>query len=45
MSNTSRDRVNRALQRFRKAGWVDLRYQTIIIRDPAALEHFARVGS
>lgn len=40
ISNTSRDRVNRVLQKFAKAGWVELDYRGIVIRDLAALQGF-----
>jgi CRP-like cAMP-binding protein len=40
IANASRDRVNRALQKFAKAGWITLDYKTIVIRDIAAFEAF-----
>jgi CRP/FNR family transcriptional regulator, cyclic AMP receptor protein len=42
ISNASRDRVNRALQKFAKAGWITLDYKTIVIRDIDALEAFVQ---
>jgi CRP-like cAMP-binding protein len=42
ISNTSRDRVNRTLQRFMKAGWISLDYKAIVIRDVNALEVFVQ---
>jgi CRP-like cAMP-binding protein len=42
IANASRDRVNRALQKFAKAGWIALDYKTIVIRDIAALEAFVQ---
>jgi CRP/FNR family transcriptional regulator, cyclic AMP receptor protein len=44
ISNSSRDRVNRTLRRFEKSGWVELRYQAVLVTDLAALEEFARHG-
>ena len=44
ISNSSRDRVNRTLRRFEESGWVELRYQAILVTDLAALEAFARHG-
>lgn len=41
MSNCSRDRVNQALGRFAKAGWITSRYRAIVVNDFAALESFA----
>jgi CRP-like cAMP-binding protein len=41
MCNCSRDRVNKALQKFAKAGWVSINYKTITVNDVAALEAFA----
>jgi CRP-like cAMP-binding protein len=40
MANASRNHVNRALQRFRAAGWVTLHYNRIGIVDPMALKAF-----
>ncbi len=42
MSNSSRDRVNRALGRFARAGWITTSFKSIIVNDLAALEAFAR---
>ncbi|MFN3890958.1 MAG: Crp/Fnr family transcriptional regulator [Beijerinckiaceae bacterium] len=42
ISNTSRDRVNRTLQKFEKAGWITLGYKAIVIRDLNALEAFVQ---
>ena len=42
ISNTSRDRVNRTLQKFAKAGWITLDYKAIVIRDVNALEAFVQ---
>jgi len=42
IANASRDRVNRVLQKFAKAGWIALDYKSIIIRDIAALESFVQ---
>jgi len=42
IANASRDRVNRALQKFAKAGWIRLEYKTIVVRDAAALEAFVQ---
>lgn len=42
MSNSSRDRVNRALQKFATSGWVELRYNAVVILDAAALDSYAR---
>jgi CRP-like cAMP-binding protein len=42
MSNSSRDRVNRALARFTRAGWLTAEFKTITVRDLAALDAFAR---
>jgi CRP/FNR family transcriptional regulator, cyclic AMP receptor protein len=44
ISNSSRDRVNRTLRRFEESGWVELRYQAVLVTDLAALEEFARHG-
>jgi CRP-like cAMP-binding protein len=41
MSNASRDRVNRALAKFEKAGWLTARFKMIVVDDLAALERFA----
>jgi CRP/FNR family transcriptional regulator, cyclic AMP receptor protein len=45
MSNCSRDRANRALQKFSKAGWIALQQKRIVIRDRTALENFVQGGS
>ena len=45
ISNASRDRVNRTLRRFEESGWVELRYQAVLVTDLAALEAFARHGA
>jgi CRP-like cAMP-binding protein len=42
IANASRDRVNRALQKFAKAGWISLDYKSIVIRDIEALEAFVQ---
>lgn len=42
ISNASRDRVNRALQKFAAAGWISLDYKAIIVRDRAGLERFVQ---
>lgn len=42
ISNASRDRVNRALQKFAKAGWIELDFKAIVIRDINALEAFVQ---
>jgi CRP-like cAMP-binding protein len=42
ISNASRDRVNRALQKFAKAGWISLDYKAIVIRDLDAIEAFVQ---
>lgn len=42
IANASRDRVNRALQKFAKAGWITVDYKAIVIRDIAALEVFVQ---
>jgi CRP-like cAMP-binding protein len=42
ISNASRDRVNRALQKFVKAGWIALDYKAVVIRDLKALEAFVQ---
>jgi CRP-like cAMP-binding protein len=42
MSNSSRDRVNRTLQKFARQGWLQLGYQALMIIDSAALERFSR---
>ncbi len=42
MSNSSRDRVNRTLNKFAKAGWIELGYQAVKIVEPSALERFSR---
>jgi CRP/FNR family transcriptional regulator, cyclic AMP receptor protein len=41
MSNSSRDRVNRALAKFAKAGWIVVRFKMIEVTDLAELERFA----
>jgi CRP-like cAMP-binding protein len=41
MSNASRDRVNRALAKFEKAGWLEADFKMIAIKNMAALENFA----
>lgn len=42
IANASRDRVNRALQKFAKAGWIALDYKAIVICDMDALEAFVQ---
>ncbi len=42
MSNSSRDRVNRALAKFARTGWITTSFRSIIVNDLAALEAFAR---
>lgn len=42
MCNCSRDRVNRALQKFAKAGWIGVDIKKVIVRNRAALERFAQ---
>jgi hypothetical protein len=44
MANTSRNHVNRALQRFRATGWVTLHYNRIGIADPQALAAVIEAG-
>ena len=44
MSNCSRDRVNQALGRFSKSGWISAHYRAIVVNDLAALESFAQDG-
>jgi CRP-like cAMP-binding protein len=44
MANASRNHVNRALQRFREAGWVTLHYNRIGIPDPQALAAVIEAG-
>lgn len=39
MIGVSRETVSRAMTRFRNAGVIELRKSTIVIRDPAALQH------
>lgn len=41
MSNSSRDRVNRALAKFAEAGWITTEFKMIVIHDLAALERFS----
>lgn len=41
MSNSSRDRVNRALQKFAGAGWIEIDYRAITVTDLRALEDHA----
>jgi CRP/FNR family transcriptional regulator, cyclic AMP receptor protein len=38
----SRESVNKILQSWHKAGWIELGKGTIVIRDIAAIEHLAR---
>jgi CRP/FNR family transcriptional regulator, cyclic AMP receptor protein len=45
MSNSSRDRVNRALAKFARAGWVTADFKTIVVNDIAALETFAATSA
>jgi hypothetical protein len=33
--------VNKALQKFAKAGWVSINYKAVTVNDVAALEEFA----
>lgn len=42
IANASRDRVNRTLQKFAKAGWVTLDYKAIVIHNLSALEAFVQ---
>lgn len=42
IANASRDRVNRALQKFAKSGWIELDYKVIVIRDLDALDAFVQ---
>jgi CRP/FNR family transcriptional regulator, cyclic AMP receptor protein len=44
MSNSSRDRVNRALAKFAQAGWITTEFKKIMITDLAALEQFSTQG-
>ena len=44
MANCSRDRVNLALRKFEKAGWISADYKSITVNDLAALEAFTRGG-
>jgi CRP-like cAMP-binding protein len=44
MANASRNHVNRALKRFRDAGWVTVRYNRIGITDLPALQAFLESG-
>lgn len=41
MSNASRDRVNRALAKFEKAGWLKADFKLVVVTNIAALEDFA----
>lgn len=41
MLNSSRQQVNRLLKRMEAAGWVTLRYRSVELRDPAALNQVA----
>lgn len=45
MANTSRDRANRALQKFAARGWIDVDYKAIVVRDLEALDRFASNGT
>jgi CRP/FNR family transcriptional regulator, cyclic AMP receptor protein len=45
MCNASRDRVNRALGKFEAAGWLEVEFKMIVIRDLAAMERFAAAPS
>jgi CRP/FNR family transcriptional regulator, cyclic AMP receptor protein len=44
MSNSSRDRVNRALAKFAEAGWITTEFKKIIITNLVALEQFSTQG-
>lgn len=44
MANCSRDRVNQALRKFARAGWITADYKSITVNDLAALEAFIRGG-
>jgi CRP-like cAMP-binding protein len=44
MSNLSRDRVNRFLQELVAAGCIELRYGSVVVTDPVALEDIAQHG-
>jgi CRP-like cAMP-binding protein len=44
MSNSSRDRVNRTLAKFAKAGWLMADFKKIVVKDFAGLETFVRNG-
>lgn len=41
MANASRDRVNRALAKFTRAGWISVDFRTVLVTDLARLEAFA----
>jgi len=45
MANCSRDRVNQALRKFARAGWITAHYKSITINDLAALVAFTQGGS
>ena len=45
MSNLSRDRVNRFLQELVAAGCIELRYGSVVVIDPEALEAIAQSGA
>jgi CRP-like cAMP-binding protein len=45
MANASRNHVNRALQRFRAAGWVTVGYNRIGVRDARGLQAFIEQGA
>lgn len=45
MANASRNHTNRTLDQFRKAGWITLGYNRIIILDAAALAAYAEGGA
>jgi hypothetical protein len=45
MSNLSRDRVNRFLQELVAAGCIELRYGSVVVTNPEALEAVAQHGA
>lgn len=44
MCNLSRDRVNRTLAKFAKAGWIMADFRTVVVNDLAALDAFSARG-
>ena len=42
MSNCSRDRVSRALQKFQKAGWISVDYKKVLILDRVSLSRLSQ---